>query len=205
MDAQIFYNRWKHDLPIEYVVNICLLLSKRRNVIQLDVDKHLSILSLSAVLTELSENVIRHYDSYGNIILYLVSNKTWIEKKLVEIGNGEISKAFRTGRFADLLDRDFYHCRAPFPAILGRSATKVMIHVIQSETRSGSILTQMTVRRPRQLWKLYKRFLEITSYIESIDPALQTSLTFYTKPGTWCKGPEYNIGTYRTLPKVMRC
>ena len=124
-----------------------------------------------------------------------------IEEELKKIGNGDVNCAFRTAGFADMLDAEFYACKADLSSIFEKDrAVQVSINIIKDEQKSGPILVQMTDTNLKDhLVRLHEIFMEFSKQVEEIDNTLQTSLTFHTKPGLWKNTPELYVSCYKVL------
>lgn len=209
-DQRVFvsslYNSWKdvEYLPIECVVNMVLLHMEAREIIQFDVSYYEDEETKEAIQYFLrSLRGTRTYtDGYGNIVVFLEKNREKVEEKLKRIGSGDVDKAFRTADFADMLDPEFYKSRADLTRIFKKGrAVQTSINVIRDEARSGALLVQMCdVDIQCHIQALYERFVQLSSHVQTVDPSLQTTLTFHTKPGRWKESPEYFVDTHRALP-----
>ena len=209
-EAKKLYNRWKNDiyLPIECLINMILLYMRKRLIVQFDLtyytDSKVKI-AISNLVKDCNNDIFKWEDSSGNIIVYLKIMQNKIEKKLLIIGDGDIRAAFRTSEFATLLDSRFYLCKCPkkFSKLFTYpNLVQVSINVIQNEKKSGGVLIQMCrpSQVPKNLERLYRRFVSISKIIKEIDQKLQTSLIFYTKPNLWKDSPEYIIEKLKELP-----
>ena len=202
-----FYKKWKHkkDLPIECLINMMLLLRDVRSVIQFDISyytdenvKQNVIQFVNSCFT--TYNIVVHEDSLENIIIYLEKNKVKIEKKLCKIGKGVLENAFRTSKFADVLDKNFYETKGRFPFIFKKKRISQVSFQVFDQNKSGVLLTKMcSMQIGNSLPALYKYFVYLSKEIESIDSTLQTSFTIHTKPGLWKKSAELIIDSYRVL------
>lgn len=199
------YQQWKDvgNLPIECLVNMMLLYRGQRNVVQFDITYYTSPKVRSTIEMFLGEckNVIRRRDTNGNVIVYLTSTQRKVEAHLKRIGKGVIENAFRTAEFADMLDPQFYASKGRLNTLFQKPrVVQVLINVIKDEQNAGPILIQMcNVRLAKHTASLYNRFRSLSRQIESIDPSLQTSLTFHTKPGSWKQSPELVVSRYKQL------
>ena len=111
--------------------------------------------------------------------------------------------AFRTTKFADILDPIFYKSKGNFPEILQKKRiVQVSINVVH-EKLCGAILIQMCdIKIDKHLKKLYSHFHFLSKCIEEIDPNLQTTLTFHTKPGLWKESTELVVKEYHKLNHI---
>lgn len=206
--ATKLYNEWKGRLPIECLLNVVLLYQRVRLVVQID----------STYYTEEARNDIERFicqceglvvrsDALCNRILYLERNKDDVERRLKAFGDGaSVESGFRTSKFADMLDPTFYQCKGPFPHVFCTPRiVQVSMNVI-ADSVSGPILVQMChTDIETYTQSLYEHFLRLSTIIETIDPSLQTTLTFHTKPGVWKDSTEYIVDRYRALPPLNDC
>ena len=207
-ESRTVYSAWKDydELPIECLINMCLLLNGKRNIIQFDItfyDDQTTKDCIDDFLEFCDEQIIKYRDIQDNIVIYLKKNREKIEKQLLGIGNGYIMNAFRTTKFADVLDPIFYKSKGNFPEIFKKKRiVQVSINVIH-EKSCGAILIQMCdINIGKHLKKLYSHFHFLSKCIEEIDPHLQTTLTFHTKPGLWKESAELVVKEYHKLNHI---
>lgn len=199
-----FYKKWHQRLPIECAVNLALLHKEYRRIIQIDMSYYNSSELRAEIRSCVGEmtGVESRIDSCGNLVLYLSKHKVEIEKCLCEIGDGKVDDAFRTAAFADLLDQQFYENKGDLTRIFTTTRViKVSINVIKDATDSGALMVQMC-DTDLQTHNLYARFLQVSNEVEKLDPSLQTTLTFHTKPGLWKDTPDYWVDRHRKLPVI---
>lgn len=203
---QHLYEKWKAHphLPIECLVNVMLLYREARPIVQLDNTYYPSKAVRDAVEAFVREckGVVARKDASGNDVLYLSRCAARIEDVLRSVSSdGTVEGAFQTTAFSRLLDPQFYVSKHTVRRVLKHpNVVRVAINVIQSETKSGALLVQMSFPTSVCAAKVYARYRSISRVLESIDPALQTSLVFYSKPGMWKDSDEYVVKRYATLP-----
>ena len=199
------YLVWKHDanMPIECVVNVLLLFSRERAVVQMDITYYTlpRIRAIRAFVDALGAAVVVRHDSSGNLILYEASRAHSIETTL-RAKDGTIEGGLRSCDFARLLDPSFYVCNLPLERIFKhKNLYRVSIDVCYNG-RSGPLLVQML--RPTtahtHLSKIARRFETLRKRLCEIDPELHLTLTVYTKPGNWKDGVEYATTAMEALP-----
>lgn len=205
---KLMYSHWKNfeNLPLECIVNMCLLFKGVRNIIQIDIsyyDKQETLECINKFLEYYDQHIIKYRDVQENIIVYLKTNQAKLEKKLTTIGSGFIVNAFRNTKFADVLDPIFYQSKGKFPDIFNKHRiVQVSINVL-NENSCGAILIQMCdVNINKHVKKLYKHFHYLSKCIEDIDSNLQTTLTFHTKPGLWKNSAELIARRYHQIDHV---
>ena len=197
------YHRWRDVAPIECVVNIALLYTGERDIVQLDVtyyDDPTDRENIERLVAHVAEDCVEHRDRSGNIILYLSKNATPIEQRLRET-DGTIDGGFGGTQFSRLLDPSFYTCTADLKRVFKRvHLVRVSIDVIHAG-RSGAILVQMLSQSTARkcMKQMQARFQWLSRRIEQLDPTLHTSFTMYSKPGYWKEGPEYIARNLTTL------
>lgn len=197
------YALWKNhpDLPLECLVNAVLLYSGDRVVVQFDLTYYADPIvrkTIAEFASQLRDVVVRHVRS-ENIIVYTSSSAALVEGVLKRNGSGSIE-------FARMLDEQFYVCESVVEQVLERPApVRVGMFVVAGHSKVGAILVQMCSRAELSLHteRLYRRFLSISHALETIDPELQTELSFYTKPGMWKASPEYVPCGLRELSPVV--
>lgn len=200
-----FYNTWKDDseLPIECLINTILLYKEKRQIVQFDLNYYQNNNTQRKVKQFVNSciDIVEKEDSIGNIVIYLKKNKESIEKKLMKIGKGNIENAFRTSKFADILDPVFYSIKGPYPSIFQKNrVAQVSFNVVRPSGKTGALLLQMTnVNIGDRIPKIYKYFITISKEIEKIDPELQTTVVIHTKPGLWTSSQQLITGNYRKL------
>ena len=205
MDPHV-YATWRNEprLPIECLVNTALLYAKERSIVQFDMTYYDDPVVRATVADFASQltNVVVRRDAVGNIVVYLTSMAADIEARLRQC-DGTVEGGFRSTAFALLLDGQFYVCTDDVHQVLKHpSPVRAGIHVIADSKKMGAILVQMCSRdglKPH-VSQLYARFLSISRTLETLDPQLQTELTFYTKPGMWKESPEYVTRELDPLP-----
>ena len=207
--ALSMFERWKDNetVPIECLFNMMLLFLSQRQIVQLDISYY-DDGQAEAVRKFVATyaNLIRtHEDKSRNIIIYLRSRAEETEKELINIGGGELGRAFHTAGFATLLDPRFYQCKGDLKTLfVTENLVRVSIEVVLNSRRMGAILVQMCT--PTQLKsvsnEIYSRFEEVSRALGVINPKLQTFMNFYTKPGDWKNPsqPEYVVDQLRELP-----
>ncbi len=208
--TRAFYDACKDNtiLPIECVVNMALLFEGVRRVVQFDTTFYTDPSIRKSVIVfadscEATGVVVTRRDACGNVVVYLATARVEVEHELMLLSGGEanVECAFRTLGFADILDPVFYACKGDFPGVLEQEgAVQVSINVIRNEGSSGALLVQMCDATGVHAHTLYAHFLRVSRAVKDLDPALQTTLTFHTKSGTWRASPEYVVDTYRALP-----
>ena len=185
-------------------MNTALLYANQRPIVQFDMTYYHDPVVRTTVADFASQltNVVVRRDAVGNIVVYLTSMAADIEARLRQC-DGTVEGGFRSTAFALLLDGQFYVCTDDVHQVLKHpSPVRAGIHVIADSKKMGAILVQMCSRdglKPH-VSQLYARFLSISRTLETLDPQLQTELTFYTKPGMWKESPEYVTRELDPLP-----
>lgn len=200
------YASWKKEphLPIECLVNTALLYAKERSIVQFDMtyyDDPVVRATVTDFASQLRDVVMRR-DAAGNIVVYLTSMAPHIEERLRQC-DGTVEGGFRSTAFAHLLDGQFYVCTDDVHQVLKHPGpVRAGIHIIANSKKMGAILVQMCSRDglTPHVSQLYSRYLSISRTLETLDPELQTELTFYTKPGMWKESPEYVSRELHQLP-----
>lgn len=200
------YASWKTEphLPIECLVNTALLYAKERSIVQFDMtyyDDPVVRTTVTDFASQLRDVVMRR-DASGNIVVYLTSMAPHIEERLGQC-DGTMEGGFRSTAFAHLLDEQFYVCTDDVQTVLKHPGpVRAGIHIIANSKKMGAILVQMCSRDglTPHVSQLYSRYLSISRTLETLDPQLQTELTFYTKPGMWKESPEYVSLELHQLP-----
>ena len=195
------YEKYKLSIiPLECLINLCLLLKKFRTLIQYDrflyTKEIWSLINKMIHAKELSSIVSIRADEKGNVIVYIKN------KKIDEIISREsYSEAF--GKFLD----PFYRCR--FEGIYtSENLSRIAINVLgpvsgknkmgegkidKKENYIGPILVQMCTPTDlsRKINIIVSRYKEYQKVIKDIDTNLQVQLEVYTKPGLWKDSPSF--------------
>lgn len=190
------------DVPLECLVNAALLEAGTREVVQFDLSYHPPEArdAVDAFLRVWGTAVQHRTDARGNVVVYLTRHAPRIEATLKNAPLGTVA-------FACLLDPSFYVSAATVEEVVGDDgpAVRVSIDVLDPrDGRCGALVVQMLtpdacdddgVRR-----RLHTRFRTLSCAVEDVDPCLQTTLAFYTRPGPWKGSPELAPAAMRTLP-----
>tara|TARA_Y100000741_G_scaffold133490_1_gene100518 strand:+ start:7415 stop:7972 length:558 start_codon:yes stop_codon:yes gene_type:complete len=185
---------------------MCLLFKEVRAIFQIDITYYNNEETKKCIdrfLCFCDKQIIKYRDTQENIVVYLKKNQEKVERKLVRIGNGFIVNALCKASFADILDPIFYQSKGKLPDIFYKKrVVQVSINIV-NEKSCGAILIQMCeVKIGRYIKALYKHFHYLSKCIEEIDPDLQTTLTFHTKPGLWKESPELVSRQYYKLNHI---
>lgn len=197
------YRTWKSDphLPLECLINAVLLYTNERDVVQFDMTYYDLPSTRRAVVRfatwmENRGDVVLRRDTSGNIVVYSRNKATRIECALRQLSSdGTVEGGFHTEGFTHLLDAYFYVCKGTLRNVLKHpNIIRASIEVIDPSVpaRAGALLVQMCYPTSidANVQRIYRRFARISRTLARIDPALQTSLTLYTKPGMWKASPE---------------
>ena len=139
--SNILYNKWKNDdtLPLECLINTIFIYKEYRDIVQFDTTYYESrkVRNKIAEFVDSLNNIIKREDSSGNIIVYLQKKQEEIENKLRRIGKGSIDGAFRTSKFADMLEPVFYTLKGRWPSIFQKKRDYSSFNQCHTSIRSN--------------------------------------------------------------------
>lgn len=201
------YNKYKlGTIPIECLINLCLLLNGIRKIIQYD--RYLYTKTNWKLIQELvNDNLIQKYITtvYNkkNIMIY-IKNKH-INKILEKCGHD----CYELG---NLLDHKFYKCnfdgvykhenilRVSIIVIgpvsnnkLNNNKVVTKGKILKKKNFAGPILIQMCTHMDllNNIKAIYKRFNDYKKYVWDIDKNLQLDFQCYIKNNNWDKQPSF--------------
>ena len=202
------YNKYKTNdsIPIECLINICLLLNGIRKIIQFD--KYLYNNTIwNNIKLFLNDPIINKYlvittdklENGKNIVIYVKNNKL-----TTEIQNKGLSNIF-----GNMLDTDFYkHCefdRDKKKTYISRVSINVIGpvnpgingQILRHKNYFGQILLMecKSSELEKNIKHIYNRFEDYKKYIWNIDKNLQLTLEIYSKNGIWENQPFLKTNT----------
>lgn len=192
--ARDLFQRWHRTVPLDGLINVCLVLSGTRTIAQFDATYHDegTNTSMEQFLASVRAWAMVRRDKCGNWVVYLNTGADAVEQRLLAISSdGTVEGAFQSAAFARILDPLFYFpCRNPWNTLFEteQDLLRVSVHVIDPTTgRSGALMMQMASRAVlRRANALYERFDALTRAVRKhVDESLHMTLHFHAKPGAW--------------------
>ena len=190
--SNLLYNKYCKDssIPIECLVNICLLFNGKRDIIQFDAYLYDDDLWNNINIFLESDIIIQKY-----LILYEDSNKN-----IVLYIDNDITKQIKSDK---RLDKQFYDCcefnsdktkkniaRVSFN-VIGPVSSGMDGTIIKDDNYIGQILVMECnwEELQKNIQTIYIRYLEYQQYVWDIDSNLQMSLEIYSKNDIWENQP----------------
>jgi len=200
------YEKYKFGtIPIECLINLCLLLNGVRKIIQYD--RYIYTKTNWKKIQELiNDNLIQKYITIvynkKNIIIY-IKNKH-IDKIINKFGSD-------SHELGNRLDHKFYKCKFDGVyehndilrvsiIVIGPVSDNILNNkvitkgkIIKKKNFAGPILVQMCTHKDllNNIAAIYKRFNDYKKYIWNIDKNLQLDFQCYVKNNNWDKQPSF--------------
>ena len=203
----------REDMPIEFAVNVGLLLAGFRAAVQLDTgfyprlaeNGHARFRLLVRRILNMTggENggaLEPHFLANGDVVLFR-------RRRATNGGDGSRGTVERSDAFGDVLDPIYGACSFDSTISAGSGVTQVYFSVIsprRERAASGPLVVMMC--RPDDLpsarQRMHARFEEYRAAVLLLDPTLQMELRFYAKPDSgvaWSDQPTLKTARLEDL------